>query len=65
MVGTIIGTIAGAFFGYLIVAVATDGPKYPGDTSATGGPGCLVSLAIVIGGAVVGGLAGTAIQALI
>ncbi len=48
MTGTIVGAIAGAFVGWFITAVMTDGPKYPGDTFYEGGPGCLVSLILVI-----------------
>jgi hypothetical protein len=59
MTGTIIGAIAGAFVGWLIIAVLTDGPKYPGDTSYEGGPGCLVSLVVVIVLAAIGAAVGT------
>jgi hypothetical protein len=59
MTGTIIGAIAGAFLGWLIIAVLTDGPKYPGDTSYEGGPGCIVSLVVVIVLAAIGAAVGT------
>ena len=59
MSGTIIGAIAGAFAGWLIIAILTDGPKYPGDTSYEGGPGCLVSLVVVIVLAAIGAVVGT------
>ena len=59
MAGTILGAIAGAFLGWFIIAVMTDGPKYPGDTSYEGGPGCLVSLVVVIVLAAIGAVAGT------
>lgn len=60
MTGTIIGAIAGAFVGWLITAIMTDGPKYPGDTSYEGGgPGCLVSLLLVIVLAAIGAVVGT------
>lgn len=48
MAGAIIGAIVGAFVGWLIIAVLTDGPRYPGDTSYEGGPGCIMSLLVVI-----------------
>lgn len=59
MTGTIVGAIAGAFVGWFIIAVMTDGPKYPGDTSYEGGPGCLVSLVVVILLAAIGAAVGT------
>jgi len=54
MEGVVIGAIAGAFVGWLIIAVLTEGPKYPGDQSHGGGPGCLISLVTVIVGAIIG-----------
>lgn len=59
MTGTIVGAIAGAFIGWLIIAILTDGPKYPGDTSYDGGPGCIVSLLVVIVLAGIGAAVGT------
>jgi hypothetical protein len=59
MAGTILGAIAGAFLGWFIIAVMTDGPKYPGDTSYEGGPGCLVLLVVVSLLAAIGAVVGT------
>jgi hypothetical protein len=59
MAGTILGAIAGAFLGWFIIAVMTDGPKYPGDTSYEGGLGCLVLLVVVILLAAIGAVVGT------
>jgi hypothetical protein len=59
MTGTIVGAIAGAFVGWLIIAILTDGPKYPGDTSYEGGPGCILSLLVVIVLAGIGAAVGT------
>jgi hypothetical protein len=59
MTGAIVGAIAGAFVGWFIIAAFTDGPKYPGDTSYEGGPGCLVSLVVVMVLAAIGAVAGT------
>ena len=61
MAGTILGAIAGAFLGWFIIAVMTDGPKYPGDTSYEGGPGCLVLLVVVILLAAIGAVVGTSL----
>jgi hypothetical protein len=58
MEGVVIGAVAGAFVGWLIIAVLTEGPKYPGDQSYSGGPGCLISLATVIVGAIIGAAIG-------
>jgi len=54
MEGVVIGAIVGAFVGWLIIAVLTEGPKYPGDQSYGGGPGCLISLVTVIVGTMIG-----------
>jgi len=59
MTGTVVGAIAGAFVGWFIIAVLTDGPKYPGDNSYEGGPGCLVSLVVVIVFVAIGAVVGT------
>ena len=60
--GMWIGAAAGAFLGWFIAALFTQGPKTPleafsGDYEASG-PGCLTFLVLVVGGGAAGLLVG-------
>jgi hypothetical protein len=59
----VIGAIAGVVLAWIILALSSEGPKFPGDTSGSG-PGCLATLGLYLVGGVIGAIVGLIVDAL-